>query len=143
LPIFHDLTVIIPDDGENSTAPANPETVDFDLTNSSIIFDPSTLVIGHTNARDAQVLAKNIINSLSDKVHVCSSQECGVEDEYYGGSIAGNGTDPSGSDDFEDLSESGKEPALTGFTGLPKTTTFAEVQVKISSNFFSASVMQR
>ena len=130
LPIFHDLTVIIPEEGENATAPANPELIDFDLTNSSIVFDPSSLVIGHTNARDAQILAKNIINSLSDKVHICSSSECG-EDEYYGGITGGNGTEVS--DDFEDLSEAAKEPDTVGFTGLPKTTTFAEVQIHLAN----------
>jgi hypothetical protein len=70
LPIFHDLTVIIPEESEDSTAPANPELIDFDLGNASVIFDPGSLVIGNTNARDAQILAKNIINSLNDKVSI-------------------------------------------------------------------------
>ena len=136
LPIFHDLTIIIPDEGDNSSAPAQPETIDFDLTNSSIIFDPNSLVIGNTNARDAQILAKKIVNSLSGKVHICSLSECGDEEEDYAGIAAGNGTDLA---DFEDLSESENPEESTGVIGLngiPKTTTFAEVQGPILINSF-------
>jgi hypothetical protein len=63
-------------------------------------------------------------------VHICSSSEC-EDDEDYGAIAGSNGTDAS---DFADYSESAKIGApetedQTVLTGIPKTTTFAEIQV--------------
>ena len=62
--------------------------------------------------------------------------ECGDEEEDYAGIAAGNGTDLA---DFEDLPESENPEESTrviGFNGIPKTTTFAEVQGPILINSF-------
>ena len=134
LPIFHDLTVIIPDDEDNGTIPANPEAIDFDLTNSSLIFDPSSLVIGNTNAKDAQILAKNIIEALKDRVHICNAPEC-EEDEDYGGITGSNGTELSTEFvDFYDSSDGEEtQSEKINFSGIPKTSSFAEIQIHLSN----------
>jgi len=130
LPIFHDLTVIIPDEGENSTNLVNPEMVDFDLSNSSLIFDPSSLVIGNTNAKDAQILAKDIINALSDKVHICHAPECEQDEDYGGGITASNETELIDfSDDFEDKTVTEK----INFQGIPANSSFFEIQMHLSN----------
>lgn len=78
LAIFHDLTAILPEsDDENDTALAYPNHMDFDLANSSLIFDPISFAFGNVNSNDAKILAKDIIRALvGKKVHICSSDRC-------------------------------------------------------------------
>jgi hypothetical protein len=143
LPIFNDFTVIIPDERENSSIPTNPEMIDFDLTNSSLIFDPNSLVIGNTNAKDAQILANNIIEALEGRVHICNSPEC-EEDEDYGGIEGSNQTGLSTEFvDFSDSSDGEEETSeKINFSGIPKTSSFTEIQVHLSNCLQGVSCLE-
>lgn len=154
LPIFTDITIIIPEQevgfDENSTAIAHPEEVDFDLTNSSLVFDPTTLVIGNVDAKDAQILSKDIINSLKDIVHICHPEECNSEDDagdtdYFTNTAVFDGVSEGTTlQDANDAPESKEENSESGFDGnLNALTrpgvTFAEVQIHLSNCLAGAS----
>jgi len=79
LTLFHDLIAIIPEK-EVGDKKENASFIDFDLTNSTLFFNPASLAFGNVDKARRKVLSNDIITSLTEKkVNLCYSEDCNLD----------------------------------------------------------------